>query len=170
MADPIYPFRRPQPLETTVGQTRQADNVAPSTAPAPSPASGSPELPTSGDPRQAALQMLLDKASLYGDQGASTATIQSILGGVDMGRADRVGQMYATRQKQLQDSASTYLDALSAALTKQRQRSLTSRRSSGGGSNTLAAPPFQFVPFDWRSVLLLPPGSTHSSTGYSHKS
>jgi hypothetical protein len=114
--------------------------------------------------------MLLDKASLYGDQGASTASIQSILGGVDMGRADRVGGLYATRQKQLQDSGSTYLDALSAALTKQRQKSLTRHRSSGGGSTVPTAPPFQFVPFDWRSVLLLPPGSTHSSTGYSSKS
>lgn len=102
--------------------------------------------------------MLLDKAALYGDAGASTSTVQGILGGVDMGRADRMAGIYNTRQQQLQDSGKTYLDALSAALTRKRQMAGARRRSSGGSSSLPPAlPPFQWTPFNWQQFFTLTP-------------
>jgi hypothetical protein len=88
-------------------------------------------LPSQADPREAALAMLLQRASIQGDRGDSTQMMTDTLGRVDMGRAGRVRDMWVARQGADESAGGAYYSALQAA---------AGGSGSGGGSGTAAGP------------------------------
>ena len=93
-----------------------------------------------GSPQAQAYEQLLAAADKRGDQGASSQLFGELIGGVDMGRADRVNGIYGDRLDQYVSSGASMLGGVQSAYKAQQARDAARRARSGGGGGGGNAP------------------------------